>query len=204
MPETNTNTTTKGTLATLRAVVPDRRVSATELSTVTERQATLLRRLFDNPGPKLDLDHIARIPRVQLIERPDLLASATAFWSDSTWLILVNTTETITRQRFSICHELHHIICHPTRQQMFGTLEVRNSEAERLADYFAACLLMPRLLVKRYWGTGPRKISVMAERFGVSPQAMSYRLDQLGLTEPRPRCAWTTTPVLDEIALEAA
>jgi len=87
---------------------------------------------------------------------------------------------------------------------MFGSSNPRNPDAERLADHFAACLLTPKLLVKRYWGQGPRTVSSLAHRFGVSPQAMSYRLDQLGLTEPKSRCAWNpdivTKPHLWEVA----
>lgn len=202
MPQTtNINTESKETLATMRAIIPDRRLTSSEARQLTERQATRLRGMLDNSEPKLDLDHLAELRHISLVEQPELPTSATSFWNGSQWLILVKTTETITRQRFSICHELHHIICHPQRQQLFGTLEVRNPEAEYLADYFAACLLMPRLLVKRHWGIGPRRVTAMAARFGVSPQAMSYRLDQLGLTEPHPRCAWSN-PTTDDLALE--
>lgn len=204
MPRTtNINTESKGTLAALRAVIPDRRLTPSEGRQLTERQATQLRRLLNNPEPKLDLDQLAALPGISLVEQPDLPTPATSFWNGTEWLIQVKTTDTLTRQRFSICHELHHIICHPSRQQLFGTLEVRNPEAEYLADYFAACLLMPRLLVKRHWGIGPRRVAAMAARFGVSPQAMSYRLDQLGLTEPRPRCAWSS-PTTEDFALETA
>lgn len=60
--------------------------------------------------------------------------------------------------------------------------------AERAADHFAACLLMPKRWVKRLWGEGTQTITQMAAAFGVSHQAMRYRLDQLGLVEPPERC----------------
>jgi len=56
----------------------------------------------------------------------------------------------------------------------------------------SANVLMPKLLVKRYWGRGPRTLTSIATRFEVSTQAMSYRLRQLGLTDAPERCAWQT------------
>ena len=50
------------------------------------------------------------------------------------------------RQRFSLFHEFKHIIDHPTRDL------IENEEmAERVADYFAACVLMPKAWVS--WRT---------------------------------------------------
>lgn len=182
-----------GTLASLRALVPKRPLTATDLRMVTERQATRLRQILNITAGEFPIEAINQIPRIELRPDPDLPTSAMAFWNSKTWVILVNTTETITRQRFSIMHELHHIICHTNKHHMFGSADMRNETAERAADRFAANVLMPKVLVKRHWGIGPRTVTTLARRFNVSPQAMSYRLDQLGLTEPKPRCAWTQT-----------
>ena len=182
-----------GTLASLRALVPNRQLTKTDLRQVTERQANRLRQLLNITDANFPMEAINSIPRIELRSDPDLPTSAMALWDGKTWVILVDTTETITRQRFSILHELHHIICHTTKQQMFGNSDMRNETAERTADLFAACVLMPKLLIKRHWGIGPRTVTTMAKQFDVSPQAMSYRLDQLKLTDPKPRCAWTTT-----------
>ncbi|MEO6318843.1 MAG: ImmA/IrrE family metallo-endopeptidase, partial [Acidimicrobiales bacterium] len=59
---------------------------------------------------------------------------------------------------------------------------------ERLCDYFAACLLMPRSWVKQAYGSGVQDVVALAERFEVSPQAMQVRLLQLGLVDRYRRC----------------
>lgn len=204
MPHTTQTTNTIGTLATLRALVPKRRLTNSEVRQVVERQANTFRRQLDITEDRFPVEALNELPRVELRTDHDQPGSAMALWDGRTWVILVNTNDALSRQRFSVLHELHHIICHTTKRQMFGTDDMRNADAEVAADYFAACVLMPKLLVKRYWGQGPRTVTAMSARFGVSRQAMSYRLDQLGLTERRKRCSWTapTSPVNDEIAVD--
>ena len=72
--------------------------------------------------------------------------------------------------------------------------QTAHEQAERVADYFAACLLMPKRVVKRLWGEGHQDIGNLAEMLRVSPAALRYRLDQLGLTEQRARCDRPTHP----------
>jgi Zn-dependent peptidase ImmA (M78 family) len=64
---------------------------------------------------------------------------------------------------------------------------VSEEQNERIADYFAGCLLMPKRHVKRLFG---QRLSLirMADTFGVTHQAMHVRLSQLGLVAPTPRC----------------
>ena len=59
---------------------------------------------------------------------------------------------------------------------------------ERICDYFAGCLLMPRPWVKRLYCSGVQHLPDLAQAFGVSQAAMSVRLNQIGLVEPTPRC----------------
>ena len=114
-----------------------------------------------------------------------------AFWSGSSWVIVLNPTEARTRQRFTLLHEFKHIVDHATKDRLYGSETGRcRPVAERTADYFAACVLMPKMYVKRHWGRGPRSITSMARLFDVSPAAMRYRLDQLGLIEKPKRCRW--------------
>lgn len=75
---------------------------------------------------------------------------------------------------------------HPTREYLYAGSRQR---AERLCDYFAGCLLMPKMHVKRLHGQG-LDVSQLARAFGVSLPAMRVRLTQLGLMEPTPRCSW--------------
>ena len=52
---------------------------------------------------------------------------------------------------------------------------------------------MPKRLMKRAWGQGVQRPSQLAKRFEVSPRAIDVRLAQLGLVEPRDRCATPST-----------
>lgn len=108
-------------------------------------------------------------------------------WTGRTWCIVVNAHDTWGRQRFSLCHETKHLIDHPLRSTIYrdGRAGSAHVQAERAADYFAACLLMPKAWVKRtFYDEGFRDERVLARRFQVSTAAMRYRLDQLGLYEP--------------------
>jgi Zn-dependent peptidase ImmA (M78 family) len=52
---------------------------------------------------------------------------------------------------------------------------------EQACEYFAACLLMPRLWMKRaYFDNGIQDVPSLSRLFGVSWVAMRVRLEQLG------------------------
>lgn len=87
-------------------------------------------------------------------------------------------------------HEFKHVIDHDGIGYLYpdaGHLDSAR-RAELAADYFAACILMPKKLVKRRFGEGLHDVGDLAAEFGVSPVAMRYRLHQLRIVEPAPRC----------------
>jgi Zn-dependent peptidase ImmA (M78 family) len=117
-------------------------------------------------------------------------------------IIGVNNIHSSTRQRFTIAHELGHFFLHGDqgqqevhidRTQQFqvklrgpaSSQGVDNEEME--ANLFAAELLMPaRFLVRDFQGFDPtdeddETVADLAEKYGVSEQAMSIRLAYLGL-----------------------
>lgn len=63
---------------------------------------------------------------------------------------------------------------------------------------------MPKLYVKRLFGEGVRQPTLLAQYFDVSAVAMSYRLDQIGLTMQRHRCGLTRTTRSHAICKEPA
>lgn len=96
------------------------------------------------------------------------------------------------RYRFTVAHELAHWLLHKKRivgendEAAFTGLE--NTEMERQADFMASTLLMPLNSIKRYFYSLNGKcrssemyVEVMAERFGVSRQAMRIRLEDHNL-----------------------
>jgi Zn-dependent peptidase ImmA (M78 family) len=111
-------------------------------------------------------------------------------------IIGVNTRQVPVRQRFTIAHELGHLLLHA-----FGRLHVDHGfrvrlrsdvsslgidEEEMEANRFAAELLMPtRLLKKDLEGaeldlTDDETLRFLARRYGVSVQSLAIRLTGLG------------------------
>jgi Zn-dependent peptidase ImmA (M78 family) len=87
-------------------------------------------------------------------------------------------------------HEFKHVLDHPVRHVIQGDHKLSADEmAERVADYFAACVLMPKAWVKSAYFGGMQSVEALAARFQVSPKAMSVRLGQLGLTQQVDRCS---------------
>jgi Zn-dependent peptidase ImmA (M78 family) len=112
-------------------------------------------------------------------------------WSKGTWVIVLNDHEPETRVRFTLAHEIHHAVDGHWRDSLYPPLFNLSTRqrSELVANHFAACLLMPRLWVKRlYCDEGIQDISRLARRFGVSSDAMRRRLESLGLIDQAPRC----------------
>jgi Zn-dependent peptidase ImmA (M78 family) len=184
------NNNQRSILARLRALVPGRPLAYAEALRLSELQANRFRELLGVETPELPDAAITELPRILVVSEMDLPVSGSAHWSNGRWIIAVNALEHPLRQRFSAAHELHHIIVHPLRPFLLVSEQGLPSsvKAERLADYFAANLLMPKRHVKRLWGEGARDAATLAEHFQVSPRAMEVRLSQLGLVEGRQRC----------------
>lgn len=102
--------------------------------------------------------------------------------------ILVNHADSYNRKRFTIAHELGHFFLHLAGQDdtgfidMYRTINGRGnkSQLETEANAFAAAILMDDIMVKSLW-TDLSSVQSLAEIFGVSYEAMGYRLSNLGL-----------------------
>jgi hypothetical protein len=77
--------------------------------------------------------------------------------------ITVNRDQARVRQRFTIAHELGHVVMHSSH----GT----DDDSERQADEFAGALLIPRDHLRREFAT-TRDPDALARRFVVSREAM--------------------------------
>ena len=104
----------------------------------------------------------------------------------------VNEGEPRVRQRFSLLHELKHVLDWPNADVLHSKLgsgdeELKGKMIEWVANEFAAHVLMPTRLIKRSWFAS-QDVSFMANLFNVSGEAMTTRLEKLGLIgEPKPR-----------------
>jgi Zn-dependent peptidase ImmA (M78 family) len=103
--------------------------------------------------------------------------------------IFLNAKDSRTRKRFTCAHELGHYILRskePTPQYEYVDYRDQTSstgtiEEERYANSFAASLLMPEVAVRALREEGLSQLR-LAKKFGVSPEAMAIRLDNLRLS----------------------
>jgi len=173
----------------LRSLMPTRVLSYSEAIQRAELQAHRLLELHHITEAPVPSEIVSELPRIIVAQRYDLPVSGSAHWDGGSWVITLNAGEPELRGRFSLLHEFKHILDHPTRHLVRGTKDLSAEDtAERIADYFAACVLMPKAWVKTAFCSRTQKTERLAAMFQVSPKAMSVRLSQLGLTEPVDRC----------------
>jgi hypothetical protein len=105
--------------------------------------------------------------------------------------MFLNDHEPRVRQRFSLLHEFKHVLDFDDAGLLHaklgsGDTERQASMIEWIANEFAANVLMPTALVKRLWFSS-QSVPLMASLFNVSVEAMTTRLQILGLTgQPKP------------------
>jgi predicted transcriptional regulator len=174
-------------LTTLRGLIPTRTLYFHESLRIAELQASRLLELRGVSQPGVPEGTVSDLPHVQVCYRR-LPASGLTYWdaAQRTWVIGINASEPPTRQKFTLFHEYKHLVDHYASNQLYtGTpTQTASRQAERAADYFAACVLMPKRLIKAAYFSGLQTIDLLAERFEVSATAMSVRLAQLGVTRP--------------------
>lgn len=180
----------KSTVASLRDLVPIRPLTREETLRVAELQAHRFHTLLELSEPPVPEGAIAELPRLQVERLGGLPFSGYTDWALGRWLVILNADDDKTRQRFSLAHELKHILDHRFVDVLYRgvRLEDRQDWIEKVCEYFAGCLLAPRSWVKRLYCSGIQRPEQLAARFEVSPKAMRVRLNQIGLTDPGPRC----------------
>ncbi len=102
--------------------------------------------------------------------------------------ILLNAEDSTNRQRFTCAHELGHYVSRESDPSAYEYIDLRDTiwSASRVdpqeiwANAFAANLLMPETRIRELVADGstPTALSVY---FGVSQDALKFRLDNLGL-----------------------
>lgn len=192
-------------LTSLRRLIPNRDVDEMELRQIAEAQANKLLDALRRADPEMEgvtTANIGALPRIR-VSYDKLPVSGLSHWNGREWVIALNGTDTEVRQRFTLLHEFKHIIDRGATSRLYrdicryGTTITAYQQAERLADYFAACVLIPKRELKRAWVSGLQRVDQLAEHFGVSQAAMEIRLKETGLSRvfdpepelPRARCA---------------
>lgn len=96
--------------------------------------------------------------------------------------IFVNANTPLTRQRFTVAHELGHLILHGDNKVQFRDNNfLANDREEAQANGYGAGLLMPENLVRKYAGFLSADPWELAKEFNVSVESMQYRLNALDL-----------------------
>jgi Zn-dependent peptidase ImmA (M78 family) len=108
--------------------------------------------------------------------------------------IIVNKNHIPGRQRYTLAHELAHYLLHKSQTNVFVDEMYRDAKSsygidqrEIEANAFAAELLMPEELLRDEIAKKPLDANDdaafrrMAAKYGVSPQALTFRLIKLGL-----------------------
>jgi hypothetical protein len=135
----------------------------------------LLARLGVAPRVPVDLDAVARGLGVAAVRTAELVEEGRLERTGGRTEILVRRGAPAVRRRFTIAHELAHLLLEPD-----GAAE-RSARRERRCDEVAAALLMPRAWVASYAGR-PRCLATaraLAAEGGVSISAAVTRLDEV-------------------------
>ena len=122
--------------------------------------------------------------------------SGAAIFNGNDMIVTVSSKEPESRKRFTIAHEIGHLLLHadqalnvdikPISLNRDVNSKTGESWREIEANYFAASLLMPKEDVKAHfqkWSEleEDERLNRLAKRYEVSMQAMSVRLNTLGL-----------------------
>jgi hypothetical protein len=98
------------------------------------------------------------------------------------WLVQLNSNDTPARQRFTLYHEIFHIMAHCKATPVFKKTPCsrEGSFNELLADHFAGVILLPEKWVRENW-TEVRDVSQMAAIFDVPKSVAWFALKHLSL-----------------------
>jgi Zn-dependent peptidase ImmA (M78 family) len=179
----------------LRSIVPIRPLTMHESLILAERQATRALNLIGNARPGNSIGWITELPRIEvaLVPRYKMgqVSGATTF-TKGRYLVLINGGEPRSRRRFTLAHEFLHLLNYTTADTIHSGLgrgdeEQRTRKIEEVANYFAACLLMPKMLLRQAWQKGIQDPQALASLFDVSQEAMEIRLRYLGFLDDDPQ-----------------
>lgn len=138
------------------------------------REAWLLGK---DPIPKLSElleEHGIKVFSLEIDQIDGLAAKINRKDRRSGRVIMIKKNTWSERKRFTLAHELGHIVLNPGPE----------CDAERAANRFAGAFLIPAEVLRQEIGTKRRDISIgeligLKDRFGVSIQALTYRCKDL-------------------------
>jgi hypothetical protein len=176
---------TRGTLATLRDLMPPRALTQGEALRIAELQAQRLLEIAGIKEPPVPVSVITDIPKIVVQRMVPWPVSGATSWTKGAWNVIIKGDEPFGRRRFTLAHEFKHIldyrhidVAYPSTQFMS-----HRQRAEAICDFFAGCLLVPRTWLKNAWTNGLQDTRELAALFQVTPAAIQTRLLQTGLID---------------------
>lgn len=151
--------------------------------------ADLVRLAAGQTRPPIDVQHVIAHCNVRYTEEsmPDALSGLVVV-VDDTPVMAIRREDSPRRRRFTAAHELGHVLLvhhdtfHVDLTAAEGVPPNYNWRHERAANDFAAALTMPATLLREdVTNMVQPSTSALADRYGVSEQAMSIRLTALGI-----------------------
>ncbi|MBS1985597.1 MAG: ImmA/IrrE family metallo-endopeptidase [Bdellovibrionales bacterium] len=149
----------------------------------------------------IDIENLIETCGIKLVKQDfQNTISGAAVIEGSLKVISVNRSEAQVRQRFTAAHELGHILLHQGKEVEVSYpsatfyRDPKSSTGEHWkeieANYFASCVLMPKVLLEREIAglaennssLNEEVIDQLSKKFKVSSQAMCIRLGALGFT----------------------
>ncbi|HDL6752651.1 TPA: ImmA/IrrE family metallo-endopeptidase [Yersinia enterocolitica] len=107
---------------------------------------------------------------------------AFSFWSENTPIIVTDKSKTAVRMRFSIAHELGHLVMHQAVDDDYIDDKDLFNKVEAQANYFAACFLMPaNSFSNEYFSPNLSALIKLKERWIASVAAITHRASSLRL-----------------------
>ncbi|OII28954.1 ImmA/IrrE family metallo-endopeptidase, partial [Curtobacterium sp. MMLR14_002] len=154
---------------------------------VSELQASCLIDIVGGPD-RIDATAISALPHVRVVLET-IAVSGMSLWTGNHWLIAINSGDSLAHQRFTLLHQFKHVVDHGHAAALYSGSPIATStvQAERAADYFAGCVLVPKRELEALWDGGLRQPQTLAAHFGVSVDAMLVRLGQVKLNAANDR-----------------
>jgi len=137
--------------------------------------ADALLQWFGTLQPPVDPFALAAAMQIQVLRFPNLPCAGALDSNNAAARIAVRAEDAPTRQRFTVAHEIGHLILHPIGTQFRDTTFV-GDRREAQANGYAAALLVPLWMLEppvHAWGPN---VELLATMFQVSHQAMEYQL----------------------------
>ncbi|MFB8276923.1 ImmA/IrrE family metallo-endopeptidase [Nocardia colli] len=169
-------------LSRLRSTIPRQPIGLTHSLRLAREQADILldhaRRTSSGP-----IMAISRMPKLRVDYVTGQRLHGASFWDRQArqWVIQVNWDDHWTRQLFTVAHEFKYILDYQHTDLLYqgSRTMTATSEAELAANYFARYLLVPDDQLIEAVDSGATDPDDLAEKFGVTEDLISDRLDDL-------------------------